>query len=179
MSDDIPTNSFWDDSMEKEKKKPLLSRKKHPVWKADPLFWALCLGGVFIAVIMTMELQKNSVYFLTPSEAKVRAASLQNQTIRVGGMVEVGTLQRVENSLKTKFVLSNLKDVRMEVSYVGLLPDMFKEGSGVVLEGDISASGERFRAQKLMVKHSEEYVRPDIHNTQEVELLKDSLLREK
>lgn len=142
------------------------------------MLWAACLGGLLLMLIMGIELQKNSVYFLTPKEAQSQAAQLHSKTIRVGGMVEVGSLITEASSLKTQFVLSNLKQTRIAVSYVGLLPDMFKEGSGVVLEGSISENGRKFDAHKLMVKHSEEYIQPDAHTTIDAELLKESLLKE-
>lgn len=146
--------------------------------QSKTVLWAAGLGGLLLVLIMGIELQKNSVYFLTPKEAQSQAAQLQDKTIRVGGMVEVGSLITEASSLKAEFILSNLKQTRIAVSYVGLLPDMFKEGSGVVLEGSISESGRKFDAHKLMVKHSEEYVQPDAHNTLDTELLKKSLLKE-
>ncbi|MCY4380537.1 MAG: cytochrome c maturation protein CcmE [Proteobacteria bacterium] len=153
------------------------SRSQKASKKPDKVIWVFVACGIIMAIFMGLELQKNTVYFLTPSEAKARAYDLQNQTIRVGGMVAVDSLITAPDSLTVSFVLTNLEDTQVHVNYHGLLPDMFKEGSGVVLEGKISEQGDEFNATRLMVKHSEEYVKPDSHKTMDQELLKKSLLQ--
>ena len=141
------------------------------------LLLALVLAAVGVGALVWSELGEHVVYFLTPLELTQQASQLGQQEVRVGGMVEVGSLEFDEKLLRSEFVLSDLKSARINVSYVGLLPDMFGEGRGVVVEGKIDEQGQLFSAHTLMVKHSEEYQPPGDHPSMDEELLKRSLLQ--
>ncbi len=130
------------------------------------------LGGLIIAGTLAgmtfLTLDKFSVYFFTPDEALAQSQTLSQREIRVGGMVEGGSVVWDPQTLNLSFILSNLKDTRIKVHYKGAPPDMFKENSGVVVEGRIISTGTEFTAKKLIVKHSEEYRAP--HEGQKVDM---------
>lgn len=141
--------------------------------------YALFLSaGIIGTVLAFWQLSQNSVYFLTPAELSARAAEIHaaGRDVRVGGMVEVGSLQWDADQVRAQFVLSDLAESRFIVHYSGLLPDMFDEGGGVVVEGIIDNSGKIFKARNLMVKHSEEYQPPDHHTEANHDLLRRSML---
>lgn len=150
---------------------------------SSPSSAALLIGlsglGLLAAVLMAFELQKNTVYFMTPAEAVAKAPQLERQgrPIRIGGMVKVGSLHHTGTNLTSTFTLWDLHDAQIQVTYVGLLPDMFKEGSGVVVEGSLHDQGQTLAASKLMVKHSEEYTQPDHADSINSQLLEASLFK--
>lgn len=137
---------------------------------------ALTAGALMILGLVWFELDDHVVYFLTPQELQEQAEQLIRKQVRVGGMVEVGSLLWNQQQLKAEFVLSDLNKARIQVSYAGLLPDMFREGQGVVVEGSLHEKGMLFLADTLMVKHSEEYQPPGDHPSMDSELLRRSLL---
>lgn len=117
----------------------------------------IAAGGVLVAGaawLVFAALERNVSYFYTPSEAA--AANLAPETrIRLGGMVEVGSL--VEGpGLEIRFrVTDGARSV--PVSYTGLRPDLFREGQGVIAQGRFSADG-GFQADTILAKHDENYV---------------------
>lgn len=152
-----------------------MSRKRNK----NKLKWTI-IGSIIIALVLAMtmlQLGENAVYFFTPKEAQARAATLGSQNIKVGGMVKPGSVTWVAKDLALSFVLSNLQDTEINVNHTGTPPDMFKEGQGVVVEGKINPAGDVMSSHRLMVKHSEEYEMPDNHNTQERQLLKESIFK--
>ena len=133
--------------------------------------------GACIFVLSFLSLEQNSVYFYTPVEALAKAESLQKSEIRVGGMVKAGSVAWDRQSLHLRFVLSDLKGKEINVEHTGTPPDLFKENSGVVVEGRITGDGQHFRATKLMVKHSEEYKKPEGGHSMDRVLLEKSLFK--
>ena len=144
------------------------------------LKWTIGLGVVFLIIIglSLNELNSNSVYFFTPKEAKDRAPTIVGQTVKVGGMVKPGSVKWEPKELSLKFTLSNLKDTEIQVAHIGTPPDMFKEGQGVIVEGQLDKEGLTMKSKTLMVKHSEEYQKPEDHYSQEPELLKKSIFKD-
>jgi cytochrome c-type biogenesis protein CcmE len=134
-------------------------------------------AGIITAVVLglsLLELGNNSVYFFMPKEAIAQAATLADKVIRVGGMVEGGSVKWEPQSLALNFAVSDMQGGRFIVSYHGAPPDMFKENSGVVVEGRISSDGQQFVAHKLMVKHSQEYKKPGEGHAMDKEFLEKS-----
>ena len=127
------------------------------------LIGIVAIAGAVIALAAT-QLSSNVVYFFTPDEAVSKAATLQDQTIKVGGMVTTGSVAWKAEDLSLAFTLTDLKGHDIRVSHKGTPPDMFKEGSGVVVEGIIATDGKSMTSRKLMVKHSEEYKKPGDHS---------------
>jgi len=114
------------------------------------------LGG--IAFLTFGKLEKNLVYFVTPTEILKKGASALNQSVRLGGMVRKGTIQWDPEKVYLEFILTdNQKEVRV-VSHE-TPPQMFQEEMGVVVEGKMLVQG-YFEAERLMVKHSNEYHPP-------------------
>ena len=113
--------------------------------------------GVAVALVLNA-FQSNLVFFFSPSQVVAKEAP-QGRQFRIGGMVEAGSLQRVPNSLDVKFVVTDLAQ-RVPVVYTGLLPDLFKEGKGVVAQGALAPDG-TFRASEVLAKHDENYMPPE------------------
>jgi cytochrome c-type biogenesis protein CcmE len=137
-------------------------------------------GGIIIACIILISfvsLKEYSVYFYTPQEAFAQAPALHKNEIRVGGMVKLGSVEWDRKSLQLQFVLTDFKGAEIAVKHRGTPPDMFKENSGVVVEGQISSDGHAFSASKLMVKHSEEYKKPDSMHSVDKALLEQSMFK--
>jgi cytochrome c-type biogenesis protein CcmE len=126
-------------------------RQKRFAWIAVGLLvLATAIGLVLYA------LSSNIVFFFTPTQIAANEAP-QGRAFRVGGLVEPGSLQR--DGLDVRFrVTDNVKTV--DVVYRGTLPDLFKEGKGVVAQGTIGSDG-RFTAREVLAKHDENYMPPE------------------
>jgi cytochrome c-type biogenesis protein CcmE len=139
------------------------------------------LGGGLIAAIVVMmallSLSENSVYFLTPLEAATKAPSLQGKDVKVGGMVVVGSVEWQPEQLSLAFTLTDMTETLIRVSHHGTPPDMFKEGSGVVVEGRLSPDGKAMVGHTLMVKHSEEYKIPESGQSMDKALIEKSMFK--
>lgn len=101
----------------------------------------------------------NLVFFLTPTE--VAAGKAKGTTkLRIGGMVEEGSVKRLEDGLTVSFVVTDFEH-SIPVTYRGILPNLFKEGQGVIAEGKFETSG-KFMAKTVLAKHDEKYVPREI-----------------
>jgi cytochrome c-type biogenesis protein CcmE len=139
------------------------------------------IGGIVIAAaiiaISFLSLGKNAVYFYTPEEAVLQAKTLIKKDIKVGGMVQPGSQKWNPAGLNLEFILTDFEGHNINIKHKGTPPDMFKEGSGVVVEGRINAAGDAMVSRNLMVKHSEEYKKPDTGHSIDKELIKESMLK--
>jgi cytochrome c-type biogenesis protein CcmE len=109
------------------------------------------------AGLMLFALRDNIVFFYTPSElAKKQTAS--GARLRIGGLVKEGTV--VKNGQDVRFTVTD-KTSDLTVSYTGLLPDLFREGQGVVVDGVLQPDG-AFRADSVLAKHDERYMPRDV-----------------
>ena len=115
------------------------------------------LAAIAIAALLILKaLNSNIALYVTPSEVAAGKAP-QGQAFRIGGMVKDGTLKR--DGLTVHFVITDMvKDI--SVSYTGILPDLFKEGKGAVIQGRLNANGE-FVASEVLAKHDENYMPPE------------------
>ena len=127
----------------------------------------LVLAGVVIATTLVLyALRQNIDLFYTPSEVvygKEDKADLKpevGQRIRVGGMVVAGTVQRDPKSLKVRFDLNDIGP-SISVEYEGILPDLFREGQGIVAQG-VLKEPTLLEATEVLAKHDENYVLPDL-----------------
>ena len=102
--------------------------------------------------------EKNMVFFFTPTQVLAGEAPRQ-RSFRVGGMVESGSLQRQSDGLTVRFVVTDMVQ-RVPVSYRGMLPDLFKEGKGVVAQGKLGVD-QVFVADEVLAKHDENYMPPE------------------
>lgn len=127
------------------------------------IFVALGIAGIGAAAAMALSaLRSNIAYFFSPSQVLAKEAPVDH-VFRLGGLVEAGTLQRQPDGLTLTFVVTdNAKDV--QVSYTGILPDLFSEGRGVVTKGKLGSDG-IFYAEEVLAKHDEEYMPPEVAAT--------------
>ena len=116
----------------------------------------LAVLGIAAALVLNA-FQSNLVFFFTPTQVAAREAP-QGRPFRVGGLVEAGSLAREPNSLTVRFRVTDTAQT-IPVTYTGLLPDLFKEGKGVVAQGTLGPDGV-FRASEVLAKHDENYMPP-------------------
>jgi cytochrome c-type biogenesis protein CcmE len=113
--------------------------------------------GVAVALVLNA-FQSNLVFFFTPTQVAAKEAP-QGRPFRIGGMVESGSLKRIANTVDVTFVVTDTVQ-RVPVVYSGLLPDLFKEGKGVVAQGSLRSDGV-FHATEVLAKHDENYMPPE------------------
>ena len=127
----------------------------------------LMLVGVSAGVgLLLSKLDENIMFFLTPSEVMAGQAP-EDRLFRMGGMVVTGSVSRPGDGLTVKFDLTDNEN-QVTVSYTGILPDLFREGQGIIANGRLDASGE-FVAEEVLAKHDENYMPrelADIHKPQ-------------
>ena len=122
---------------------------------------AIAAGVALVAIAAALVLnafQGNVVFFFSPSQVAAKEAPL-DRTFRVGGMVEKGSLKRRADGLTVDFVVTDTAK-SIPVTYSGLLPDLFKEGKGVVAQGKLGPDG-AFLASEVLAKHDENYMPPE------------------
>ena len=125
------------------------------------LFWVFLIvlsGGLIIfAALKTFE--ENLVFFYTPSQI-LNGEAPKNRPIRIGGMVEPNSINRDEHSLAVEFNVVDDKNSMIKVTYSGVVPDLFKEGKGVVAQGKYVDG--IFQSTEILAKHDENYMPPDL-----------------
>lgn len=118
---------------------------------------ALSLLGLAASLILNA-FRSNMVFFYTPSQVANGEAPYQ-ASFRIGGLVQQGSLRRDADGLTVHFVVTDLAK-NTPVRYQGILPDLFKEGKGVVAQGKLDATGQ-FTASEVLAKHDENYMPPE------------------
>jgi len=122
-------------------------------------FIAAGLGAVAIATVLVLNaFRSNLVFFFSPSQIAAGEAP-KDRAFRVGGLVEAGSVRRQEDGITVQFVVTDTAQ-SMPVVYKGILPDLFREGKGVVAEGRLGTDGV-FRAEQVLAKHDENYMPPE------------------
>ena len=122
---------------------------------------AIAAGLALIAIAAALVLnafQGNVVFFFSPTEVAEKKAPVE-KTFRIGGMVEKGSLKRLPDGVTVQFTVTDTAKT-IPVTYTGILPDLFKEGKGVVAQGRLQADGS-FRASEVLAKHDENYMPPE------------------
>ena len=120
----------------------------------------IVVGCTIATGLALLALRENINLFFSPSQI-VDGTAPSNTTIRLGGMVVSGSIQRGEN-LGVTFVLTDLAE-QVTVTYEGILPDLFREGQGIVTQGKLDSTG-RFFAQQVLAKHDETYMPPEVND---------------
>jgi cytochrome c-type biogenesis protein CcmE len=123
---------------------------------------AIAAGVTLVAVAAGLVLyafQGNVVFFFSPSQVAAKEAPV-DRTFRIGGMVEKGSLKRSADGLTVQFIVTDTAK-SIPVVYTGILPDLFKEGKGVVAQGKLGADG-AFHAGEVLAKHDENYMPPEV-----------------
>ena len=119
----------------------------------------LSLISVAIVIFVVLRsLEENVVYFFSPTEIYNKTNISFNKKIRVGGLVKMNSISKNETSIN--FVITDLKK-EIVVSYNGLVPNLFSEGKGVVAEGKLKDK-KYFIADKILAKHDENYMPPEV-----------------
>lgn len=120
----------------------------------------LVMAGVALAVGLALQaFEENLLFFYSPSQV-LAGEPPEGRKFRLGGMVAAGSMQREPGELKVQFtVTDNAND--MIVTYEGVLPDLFREGQGVIAHGRMLTDG-TFRAEEVLAKHDENYMPPEV-----------------
>jgi cytochrome c-type biogenesis protein CcmE len=117
----------------------------------------LAAFGVAVALVLNA-FQSNLVFFFTPSQVASNEAP-KDRAFRVGGLVEAGSVVREKDALTVRFRVTDTAKT-IPVVFTGILPDLFREGKGVVAQGRIGPDG-TFRASEVLAKHDENYMPPE------------------
>lgn len=122
---------------------------------------AFILSGLVVLSLMAFfliqALRQNMVFFYSPTQL-LQGEAPHNQAFRVGGLVLPGSVQRLEDGIRVRFNITDTEST-VEVVYTGSLPDLFKEGQGVVAQG--RWENKKFEANEVLAKHDENYMPPE------------------
>ena len=126
------------------------------------LFFMLVAGGITALLIQISG--ENMNMFYPPSDV-VSGKAPVGENLRAGGMVQDGSVLRSESDLGVTFVLTDHKGAGFTVRYTGILPDLFREGQGILVEGQLNQAGV-FEATEVLAKHDENYMPPELMELQ-------------
>tara|TARA_R110002153_G_scaffold3211_8_gene15610 strand:+ start:487 stop:936 length:450 start_codon:yes stop_codon:yes gene_type:complete len=123
------------------------------------------IGAVLLAVAGAAALaltafEDSVVFFFSPSEIVEKSPIDPDQRLRIGGLVEEGTVTKLQDGKTIAFVVTDMAQ-SVTVAYSGILPDLFREGQGIVAEGHMNANG-TFVASEVLAKHDENYMPPEV-----------------
>jgi len=110
------------------------------------------------SILVLNAFQSNLVFFFSPTQVMANEAPT-GKSFRIGGLVEMDSIQREDDSTRVRFSVTDTSEV-IPVIYTGILPDLFKEGKGVVAQGKLAANGV-FEADEVLAKHDENYMPPE------------------
>lgn len=119
----------------------------------------IIVGTAIIVGLIMYSLKQNINLFYSTTQI-VKGEAPTNARIRVGGMVLKGSLARDTKSLHVSFLITDTAE-QIKVDYTGILPDLFKEGQGIIAQGKLDAQG-IFQADEILAKHDENYMPPEI-----------------
>ncbi len=132
----------------------------HPKRKKRLYLIVLMLAGVGIGIALALSAFNDNLMFFYSSSEVVAGKAPSGHPIRIGGLVTNGSVQRQENGLTVLFdVTDNAETVTVE--YTGILPDLFREGQGIVARGKLGVDGV-FVADEVLAKHDENYMPPEV-----------------
>lgn len=118
------------------------------------------LAGVGVATVLGLTaFRKNILYYYTPTQVAAGAAE-PGRTFRMGGLVAMGSVKHLPDSLTVHFVLTDMQK-SVPITYTGILPDLFREGQGIVVHGRLGSDGE-FTADEVLAKHDQKYMPPEV-----------------
>ena len=118
------------------------------------------VAGVGIATAFALKaFNQNMLYFYNPTQVAAGDAPT-GRSIRVGGLVQTNSIQRVPGSMEVRFSITDFEK-EVPIKYSGILPDLFREGQGVIAEG-IVESGGTFKADSVLAKHDEKYMPKEV-----------------
>lgn len=118
------------------------------------------VAGIGIATALVLNaMNSNLVFFFSPTQVANKEAPV-DRSFRLGGMVKQGSVERKSDGLTVSFIVTD-NDKELPVMYTGILPDLFKEGTGVVAQGRLTSGG-LFEADEVLAKHDEKYMPPEV-----------------
>ena len=127
------------------------------------IFIAISVLSIVIIIFILKTLEDNVLYFYSPTDVEESNKMVFGDTIKVGGMVKNGSIKTNENEIK--FIITDYKN-EIIVSYKGTVPALFAEGKGVVAEGSLQDK-KFFLAKRILAKHDENYMPPEIKESLE------------
>lgn len=131
-----------------------------PTRKRRMMIVLLIVLGVGTAVALALSaFNKNLMFFYSPSQVSAGEAPI-NRSFRVGGMVKDHSLKRHDDGLTVEFVVHDNAE-ELSIAYKGILPDLFREGQGIVAQGKLNTEG-KFIADEVLAKHDENYMPPEV-----------------
>ena len=119
------------------------------------------VAGAGISVALVLLALNENINMFYPPEAVVSGEAPVGAQIRAGGMVADGSVLRDPGGLDVSFVLTDYAGSEFQVRYSGILPDLFREGQGVIVQGQLSEAG-HFQASQVLAKHDENYMPPEL-----------------
>jgi len=120
----------------------------------------LAAAGLLIATVLTLEAFKENLMFFIEISDVVEGNAPEDRNFRVGGLVVDGSVSRQPGELEVEFTLTDLEN-QLVVTYDGILPDLFREGQGIIAHGRLDDRG-RFIADQVLAKHDENYMPPEV-----------------
>ncbi len=123
----------------------------------------LAAAGLVIASILTLQAFKENLMFYIEISEVAQGNAPKDRNFRVGGLVVEGSVTRIPGELEVEFTLTDLNE-QLTVYYNGILPDLFREGQGIIAHGRLDNSG-RFIADQVLAKHDENYMPPEVAET--------------
>ena len=121
------------------------------------------IGGLLLATAAALVLtafEDNIVFFHSPTDIATNRELSTDRRLRVGGLVKPESWQKAADGLTHNFAITDLNN-EIRVAYRGIMPDLFREGQGVVVEGRMQSDG-HFRADEVLAKHDENYMPPEV-----------------
>ena len=122
------------------------------------------------ALLAIWALRNQASYFYLPEQMAADPPAV-GQAVRLGGMVERGSLKTLADGVTIAFIVTGKGDAKVPVRFAGIVPDLFEEGSGVVAEGSLQADGS-YRAENLLAKHDENYVPRELEGMSQMQAAK-------
>ncbi|MGH8371083.1 MAG: cytochrome c maturation protein CcmE [Gammaproteobacteria bacterium] len=119
----------------------------------------LVVGAGIATALGLRAFQRNILYYFTPSQVAAGSAHV-GQLFRMGGLVENGSVQRTPDTMTVHFTLTDMQR-SIPIVYTGILPDLFREGQGIVVHGKLDKDG-LFVADEVLAKHDEKYMPPEV-----------------
>ncbi len=120
----------------------------------------LAAAGLLIATVLTLQAFKENLMFFIEISDVVAGNAPDDRNFRVGGLVVDGSVRRQPGELQVEFTLTDLEN-QLVVTYDGILPDLFREGQGIIAHGRLNDDG-KFAADTVLAKHDEQYMPPEV-----------------
>ena len=130
-----------------------------PRKKRIAIVCSILAGMAIAAVLILTAFEQNLLYFYSPTQV-VEGEAPTERSFRIGGLVEADSVERNPDSLLVSFVLTDTQN-QIKVTYEGILPDLFREGQGIVANGKLEANNV-FNAGEVLAKHDENYMPPEV-----------------